>query len=71
MITNLGGGVFRFIRRYSADPNGPRDPGIRIKTPPNQATITFMRRGDNVTVLRGSLMISAAELKKEIGAWTK
>lgn len=67
MITNLGGNVFKLIRRYSGDPGGPPVPGIRVKTPPNQATVTFMRNGDHVRILRGSLMISKKELEKELG----
>ena len=55
-IKNLGGGFFRLTYDYG-------DHGEKAKTPANTSSVLFMFRDDEVSIVRGSLMVSIPEIR--------
>ena len=58
-LKKLGGHAYRLTKDYGPQTDKP-------KTPANKASLTFIRNGADILIIKGSLMLSKAEVLKEI-----
>lgn len=72
IIKNLGNNFFQLVHDYGSNVDGERyqPPGShgRTKTPPNRAMVLFqyLPASDDLRVMRGSLMLSKAEIRAKL-----
>ena len=59
ILKKLGGSAYRLTQEWAPSTEKP-------KTPANTRSITFLQLGNDIQVIRGSLLLSKKEILKEI-----